>query len=157
MEDLRENLQIFVRRLGIMNAACCETCCGEQVSMAQSHILYEIRRAKRPSIQQVSGELGMDITTFSRQVKALEEKGLISRRTSPGDGRVSLLELTAEGERVMSHIDSFMEEKIKRILSFMTPFERDVVVGAVGALNSAIEKSGGACCAPDGNKVAKCK
>ena len=51
--------------------------------MAQSHILFEIRRRGSPSMQQVAEELGMDVTTFSRQAKSLEGKGLIVRQVSP--------------------------------------------------------------------------
>ena len=39
MQSVREKLQIFVRRFGLLSASCCDECCGEQVSMVQSHIL----------------------------------------------------------------------------------------------------------------------
>ena len=155
MKGLRENLQIFVRRFGLLNAACCETCCGEEVSMVQSHILFEIRRAGNPSIQQVADELGIDITTFSRQAKALDEKGLIKRQTSSEDKRVSLMQLTAEGKQVLAQIDKYMSERIEKIFLQMTPFEQNVVVKAVGLLNEAVEKAGG-CCAVEKKKVACC-
>jgi DNA-binding MarR family transcriptional regulator len=138
MESVREKLQIFVRRFGLLNAACCDECCGEQVSMAQSHILFEIRRKGAPSMQQVAEELGMDVTTFSRQAKGLEGKGLIVRTVSPEDRRVSLLGLTAVGEDVLARIDRYMAEKIERIFSAMTPFERETVVGSLGLLNDAL-------------------
>src|SRR6266568_3189192 len=101
MESIREKLQIFVRRFGLLNASCCDECCGEQVSMVQSHILFEVRRRNNPPMQQVAEELGMDVTTFSRQVKTLESKGLIARQVSPDDRRVSLLGLTSAGQDVL--------------------------------------------------------
>ena len=78
-------------------------------------------------MQMVSDELGMDITTFSRQVKSLVGKGLITRKTSPVDRRVSLLCLTSQGMGVMNKIDNYMETKIELIFSRMTSFEREVV------------------------------
>ena len=60
MESVREELQLFVRRFGLLNASCCDECCGQQVSMVQSHILFEIRRRGSPSMQRVAEELGMD-------------------------------------------------------------------------------------------------
>jgi len=48
MESVREQLQLFVRRFGLLDAASCDKCCGGQVSMAQGHILFEIRRASSP-------------------------------------------------------------------------------------------------------------
>jgi len=144
MKSIREELQLFERRFGLLNASCCEECCGEEVSLPQGHILFEIRRAGAPSMQQVAEELGMDITTFSRQAKSLEGKGLIVRRVSPDDRRVSLLGLTPAGEEVMGRIDSYMADRIERIFSTMSDFERETVVRSLGLLNSALAKTD--CC-----------
>lgn len=141
MESVREKLQIFVRRFGLLNSACCDECCGEQVSMAQSHILFEIRRIGNPSMQRVAEELGMDITTFSRQIKALETKGLVARQIAPDDRRVSLLGLTSEGAQVLEKIDRYMAARIERIFASMTPFERDTVIRSLGLLNEAVAKA----------------
>lgn len=144
MNSVRDELQLFVRRFGLLNASCCDECCGEQVSMAQGHILFEIRRSGKPSMQQVAEELGMDITTFSRQAKSLEAKGLITRQTSPGDRRVSLLGLTSAGEEVMGRIDLYMAGRIERIFSSMTSFEREIVTRSLALLNGALADT--VCC-----------
>lgn len=141
MDEVREQLQLFGRRFGLLNAACCDECCGEQVSMVQGHILCEVRRRAMPSMQQVAEELGMDVTTFSRQAKKLEAKGLICRQVSPEDRRVFLLELTAAGDEVLGRIDRFMADRIGTVFSFMTAFERETVVGAFGVLNEAMSRS----------------
>jgi DNA-binding MarR family transcriptional regulator len=138
MESTRENLRLFVRRFGLLNASCCDFCCGEQVSLVQCHILHEIRRAGNASIQRVADELGMDITTFSRQIKTLEKKGMILRRISPDDRRVSLLGLTDSGMDVTEKIDRFMTEKVEQIFSCMTPFERETVTKSLELLNGAL-------------------
>ena len=145
METVREKLQIFVRRFGLLNASCCDECCGEQVSMVQSHILFEIRRLGKPPMQRVAEVLGIDITTFSRQVKTLETRGLIIRQVSEEDRRVTLLLLTDEGLLVLKKIDQYMSDKIEQIFSHMTPFERETVISSLGLLNEAISTSG--CCA----------
>lgn len=149
MNTVREELQIFVRRFGLLNAACCEFCCGEEVSLVQSHILFEIRRSGEPSMQRAAEELGIDVTTFSRQIKTLEKKGLVSRRPAERDRRVSLLGLTAEGTRTLERIDGYMAEKIGQLFTVMSPFEREVVARSFGLLNEALAKVGAetfACC-----------
>jgi DNA-binding MarR family transcriptional regulator len=143
MNSIREELQLFVRRFGLLNATCCESCCGVQVTIVQSHILFETRRAGSPSMQHVAEALGIDVTTFSRQIKTLEEKGLVAKSVSPEDRRVSLLGLTDEGVRVMARIDAYMETKIEQIFSSMTNFERDAVTSALGLLNNSLAKNGG--------------
>ncbi len=138
MKTVREQLQIFTRRFGLLNAACCDDCCGEQISMVQSHILMEIRRTGSPSMQQVAEELGMDITTFSRQVKTLEIKGLVSRRVSQDDRRVTLLGLTAAGLETVGKIDTYMSARLVRIFGQLSPFERDTVVRSLELLNGVL-------------------
>ncbi len=144
MNPIRDELQLFVRRFGLLNASCCETCCGEQISIVQSHILFEIRRAGTPAMQQVAEELGLDITTFSRQIKTLEAKGLVSKSVATDDRRINLLALTNNGQQLLTQIDQYMETKIERIFSTMTPFERDTVTRALARLNEALTKS--SCC-----------
>lgn len=141
MESVREQLQIFTRRFGLLNASCCDECCGEQVSMTQSHILMEVRRLGSPSMLQVAQELGVDVTTFSRQVKSLEAKSLVTRRVSPEDRRVMLLGLTEEGIRVLERIDSFMSAKLEKIFYHMSAFERETVVRSLGLLNEALTRA----------------
>ncbi len=142
MESIRENLRLFVRRFGLLNASCCELCCGEQVSLVQCHILHEIRRLNNPSMQRVADQLGMDITTFSRQIKTMEKKGLILRQVSSNDRRVSLLGVSDSGMDVMERIDRHMIAKIEQIFSSMTPFERETISRSFSLLNEALAKNG---------------
>lgn len=138
MESVREQLQIFTRRFGLLNASCCNECCGEQVSMAQSHILFEVRRSESPSMQQVAEELGMDVTTFSRQVKGLETRGLVSRRVSTDDRRVMFLGLTDKGLKVLEKIDGYMAARLEGVFGRMSSFERETVVRSLGLLNETL-------------------
>ncbi len=154
MTQIREELQIFVRRFGLLNAACCEYCCGEEISLVQSHILFEVRRSGEPSMQQVAEELGIDITTFSRQVKTMEGKGLLTRRPSDKDRRVSLLSLTTEGKRVMKQIDLYMADRVEQLFAVMTPFEQEVVTRSIGLVNEALAKV--AANHSDSKKIACC-
>lgn len=156
MESVREQLQLFTRRFGLLNASCCDECCGEQVSMAQSHILSEIRRAGSPAMQEVAEELGMDVTTFSRQVKSLENKELVTRRVSPDDRRVSLLGLTDGGRQVLEKIDLFMAGRLEVVFACMSDFERETVVRSLGLLNEAVARSNETG-ARRGGEVACCK
>jgi len=141
-QTFRELLIIFVRRFGLLNASVTHACCGEKISIVQSHILYEINRQQNPSMQQIAEVLGIDITTFSRQIKALEKKGLIEKRAHRKDGRVFLLSLTPEGKRIKCKIDSEMNQYIEQILLQMSAFEQEMVIHAVTLLNESLVKSG---------------
>jgi len=144
LENTRELFQIFVRRFGILHADCCDCCCGEEVSMVQCHIMYEINRLYSPSMQQVAGALGMDITTFSRQIKTLEKKGLVEKAPDLEDRRINVLALTDKGKQTEQRIDLMMKGYIEDIMSQLTEFERDMIIRSMQLLNKAILQSD--CC-----------
>jgi DNA-binding MarR family transcriptional regulator len=93
-------------------------------------------------MQQVAEELGIDVTTFSRQAKALETRGLLSRSVSPDDRRVTLLGLTGAGMQVLEKIDDYMAARLERVFGGMTAFERETVVRSLGLLNDAVARAG---------------
>lgn len=47
-------------------------------------------------------QLGVDISTASRQVKQLDHAGLVVRRADPADGRSTALELSVDGANVLA-------------------------------------------------------
>jgi DNA-binding MarR family transcriptional regulator len=156
MESIKEQLQLFVRHFGLLNATCCDECCGEQISMAQSHILFEVQRSPGSSMQRIAEELGLDVTTFSRQVKGLEGKGLVLRRVSAEDRRVGLLELTPSGAAMLEKINRFMANKIDNIFARMSSFEQETVTRSFELLNHALITVGKAEATKEGT-IACCK
>ncbi|MGN7296407.1 MarR family winged helix-turn-helix transcriptional regulator [Ferdinandcohnia sp. SAFN-114] len=146
--NLRSLFQMIVRRFGFLNEQCCENCCGEEISLLQSHILYEIKRQNDPSMQEVAGALGIDITTFSRQIKTLVDKELVKKTPHPDDNRVNILSLTKKGETMEINIDEEMNHYLSQILSHLSEYERESVIRSVKLLNDAMKKSERYCCPP---------
>lgn len=64
-------------------------------------LLLAIRAATgaTSTVTELSQRLRLRQTTVTELVKRAEEAGLVARRPSPTDGRVTLLRLTAKGER----------------------------------------------------------
>ncbi|EES72862.1 MarR family winged helix-turn-helix transcriptional regulator [Paenibacillus phoenicis] len=147
MENVRELFQIMTRRFGFLNKNCCSAG-GCDISVIQSHILYEIDRQHKPSIQQVAETLGTDITTFSRQVQSLIKMNLVKKTPDPNDRRVHLLSLTTEGKYVAGAIDRQMNDYFNEIFSHMNDFEKDTVIRSIKLLNEAMAKSSQCCSAP---------
>lgn len=142
MELFIEQLRILYRRYSLLTASCCDECCGEQVSMTQCNILREVRRRPDSSMQHIAEELGVDITTFSRQVQKMEAKKLVNRRASPDDRRVSLLDLTPAGVEVISSIDNYITERTAGIFERMSRFEQETVARALEFLNDSMTTTG---------------
>lgn len=149
MENIRDLIQIMTRRFGFLNKSCC-TAGGFDISLIQSHILYEIDRQHNPSIQQVAEALGTDITTFSRQIQSLIKMNLVKKTSDPADRRVSILSLTTEGTFVAASIDEQMKAYLEDIFSQMNEFEKETVIRSIKLLNEAMTKSGSCCTPPAG-------
>lgn len=148
-QNLREIFQIFSRRFSFLNKDCCQAS-GHNISLVQSHILYEIDHQHHPSIQQVAETLGTDITTFSRQVQSLVKIGLVSKTPDPTDRRIFILSLTAEGKEVADNIDKKMNQFLECVFSNMSQEEKEMVVNAIYLLNKNMEKTNMCCTTPLG-------
>ncbi|MHA6481011.1 MarR family winged helix-turn-helix transcriptional regulator [Paenibacillus sp. strain BS8-2] len=136
----RDLLQLTSRSFGLLNKNCCSI--GNfDLSIIQSHILYEINRQHQPSIQEIADNLGMDITTFSRQIQSMVKKKLVIKTPSPEDRRVYILSLTTEGKFVATTIDQMMNDYLNEVFSFMNDFEKETVLRSLKLLNDSMKKS----------------
>ncbi|MEK8130440.1 MarR family winged helix-turn-helix transcriptional regulator [Paenibacillus filicis] len=149
MENVRELFQIMTRRFGFLNKNCCSAG-GFDISLVQSHILYEIDHQHHPSIQQVAEALGTDITTFSRQVQSLIKLNLVKKTPDPDDRRVYILSLTTEGKYVAGAIEQQMNDYLGEVFSHMNEFEQETVIRSIKLLNEAMAKSSLCCTTPPG-------
>jgi DNA-binding MarR family transcriptional regulator len=67
-------------------------------SMAIGFALLSIDKDEGTPSTFISNRMGMEATSFTRTLKALEEKGLIIRKKNPEDGRGVLIYLTDLGK-----------------------------------------------------------
>lgn len=147
MENPRELFQVMTRRFGLLNKNCCSAG-GCDISLVQSHILYEIDHQHKPSMQQIAETLGMDITTFSRQVQSLVKMNLVKKTPLPEDKRVYILSLTTEGKYVATTIDKQMNTYLNDVFSHMNEFEKETVIRSIKLLNEAMAKTSNCCTIP---------
>lgn len=66
----------------------------EGVAYSMLGYLYQVGQVR---VTDVGAHFGIGKATVSRQIKALEEFGLVARESDPLDGRVSLVSLTEDG------------------------------------------------------------
>ena len=69
-------------------------------SMAIGFALLSIDREEGTPSTAISSRMGMEATSLTRTLKALEEKGLILRTKNPEDGRGVLIYLTDFGKQM---------------------------------------------------------
>jgi MarR family transcriptional regulator, organic hydroperoxide resistance regulator len=67
-------------------------------TMATGFALLSIDREKGTASTALGPKMGMEATSLTRTLKSMEEKGLITRKKNPNDGRGVLIHLTNEGQ-----------------------------------------------------------
>jgi DNA-binding MarR family transcriptional regulator len=65
----------------------------------------------------LASSFGLDPSTITRQVQALEEIGLASRKTDPSDRRASILDLTEHGREVLEQTRGHRRARLRQALS----------------------------------------
>jgi len=77
---------------------------GADVTRAGYAVLRCLDAAGELTLGEVARECSMDAAAASRQVRALEDDGLVERRATPDDGRVTVVRITRAGHNVYARI-----------------------------------------------------
>jgi DNA-binding MarR family transcriptional regulator len=83
---------------------------------------------------------GLDPSTITRQVQALEEAQLVARRTDPSDRRAALLDLTDEGRHALERTRAYRRERLRTALSEWTPEDRTEFGRLLGQFNHSVDR-----------------
>lgn len=134
---MERNYVLFNELTKSLNKIHKASCKG--VTVVQSSILYEISLHENPSMQTVAEALGMDKTTFSRQIGTLEKKSLITRTPNQKDRRIYLLSLTKTGQVLVKTINTNIATIMEESLSTMNDFERETVMRSMQLLSDNLK------------------
>src|SRR5262249_37123471 len=93
------------------------------------------------SINGLARKLGLDPTTVTRQVAALEADGLIVRRRDAEDGRVSVIDLSAKGRQRMEAVRMARETPIEQPLHGWSAADRRAFATLLSRFNAALLES----------------
>ena len=116
-----DELQVSLQRLGRLLAsrqvsARITSVAGVEVSQQGVALLRALRRGGQQPVAALAASAAMDLGAVSRQVRLLEEAGAVERSRSSEDGRVALLDLTAEGRRMVDRIQAVSVQHLEEAL-----------------------------------------
>lgn len=74
---------------------------GVSLSETTLAALRVVQRHGPVAVSEVARRLEVDLSNASRQLRALEDQGLVTRRVDPDDRRVARVAVTAAGRRVL--------------------------------------------------------
>ena len=121
----QERMQYQSERFNLPDAELrCLVLFGEERYLTSKGLAYKMNLVK---------------SRVSRIIDGLIRKELIQRIKDPGDSRVSLLSLTAKGQKKLDEINSFMEDIHSRVLQQMAPDQRKAVLTNLEILKASME------------------
>jgi DNA-binding MarR family transcriptional regulator len=98
-------------------------------------------------LAEVGGARGTDLAAFfgigkptiSRQVKMLEELGLVERQSQEGDARASVLVLTEDGQRRMARMRDARQARFRQLLTGWDTADVEQFAGLLHRWNAMLE------------------
>jgi len=126
-----------------------EACCGD-LTLEQFETLRAVAASAHATMGSLSGGLGVDLSTMSRNVSVLERSGYLRRARSDDDGRVVLVRLTAKGRDALATLRCGERDVLGDVFERLAPGQRPEVVQALEALRGCLREVPPAadCCPP---------
>jgi len=99
----------------------------DQVDPSTFPLAKQLMGHDRMRLSDLAAAVELDASTVSRQIKQLEDKGIVERTADPDDGRASLIRITQDGRDVMQAAFRRRFERLKVVLEPWSQDDRDVL------------------------------
>jgi DNA-binding MarR family transcriptional regulator len=106
-------------RLSVSRSAFARQASAADTELSQpSYILLRVLIDEGPlPMGRLAAMAHMDVGMATRRVQALVDAGLVTRRTDPSDGRVSVIDTSVDGERAAGALHEVRRDHLARALS----------------------------------------
>ena len=126
---MNERERALLRQLG-RTARTMYTAFEAQVGHAlpRWRILQALHEQKHATQKDLARQLAMDPGALTRQMKALEKEGLITRRDNPEDNRLTTAVLTPAGKGMIAGKQPLRKAFSKKVLKGLPPDQLDTTM-----------------------------
>jgi DNA-binding MarR family transcriptional regulator len=107
---------------------------GLPLDRAAYPVLRGIAECGPTRLSDLAARLGVQISTASRQVKELEQAGLVERTGDPKDGRVAMLALAPAGREALKKLRESWRRTLVEILDAWPEEDREALAALLGRL-----------------------
>jgi len=108
----------------LLHGELTRACAENEVSVTQLRLLG-ILRDRTPTMAALADRLGLDRSSVSGLIDRAERRGLVARRTSTDDARVTLIDLTDAGQQLVASLASTVSTRIEALLQPVSAGDRD--------------------------------
>lgn len=114
------------------------TVAASGLKVTQAPILVGLATAGDVPLTALADALGLDRTTLTRNLKVLEQRGLVSTREHEDDARVRIVSITAEGSRVLAGTLARWEQVQSKVEQRFGRERLRALYGELAALSAAV-------------------
>jgi DNA-binding MarR family transcriptional regulator len=116
------------------------TAAAGSLTATEVDVLVAAEREGPVRMSDLAGFAGLNPTMLSRLMPKLEEAGLIRRFADAADKRVSRVQATTKGRRLLERVRSERNDALSRRLAELTPEQRRALVAALPVLEALAER-----------------
>lgn len=127
-----------------------EVCCGD-LTLQQYETLRRLSNLEDATLGVIAADLGIDLSTASRNLSRLERQGYVSKMRPQADARTVILQLTRKGARALSTLWCDEQETFAAVYDRIPAASRATVLAGLSVLATVLEESGACgvdCCPP---------
>jgi len=129
----------LLMRLGETTRRATPVAAHRALDRAAYVILRHLADAGPQNVSTLAHRLGLDGSTVTRQVSAMQRDGLIVREADPRDGRGTVIAPTPAGLRRMAAVRAARTDLYGRILASWSDKDREQLADLMGRLIEALE------------------
>jgi DNA-binding MarR family transcriptional regulator/GNAT superfamily N-acetyltransferase len=126
--------RFYTREIGVL----CEGLLKSPFSLTEVRVLYEIAHRTQPTAAELCKQLGLDPGYLSRILRAFGKRGLVSKASSPADGRQTLLQLTARGKHTFAALDTRQNQEVANVLRVIPAGNQTRLVQAMRTIEALL-------------------
>ncbi|MGQ4810044.1 hypothetical protein NKDENANG_03489 [Candidatus Entotheonellaceae bacterium PAL068K] len=114
--------------------------CCHGISVSQCYTLEALGAHNTLTMQALAKQVHLAVSTVTRVVHSLVEKGLVERRTGARDRRVCQVTLTPEGVDLLNTIQEDLLAREQALLERIPAASRQHVIGVIEELSRAVDQ-----------------
>ncbi len=134
---IRSFNRFYTRAIGTLE----EQLLQSSLSLPEARVLYEIATRTQPTASEIAAILNLDLGYLSRILRTFIDRKLITRKTSPTDGRQSFLSLTKAGQKEFVTLNQRSNQQIEQMIAPFTGEQRTRLVQAMSTIESTLSPS----------------
>jgi DNA-binding MarR family transcriptional regulator len=112
---------------------------SDRLSFSALSVLHTLSRLGSCRLSDLVKTEQIKQPALTSAVAKLERDGLIERRPDPGDGRASMLSLTADGQSIVSRRHADRAERLRILIDGLSPADRTRLLNIAGVLDQIVQ------------------